>query len=1171
MAQGFVVTNNIIVDNGQYGIIEMHDLGANLYSNNIVYGHTNLNIALKNGNAAQNTLIVAPSTVFVNYQVNGSGDYHLKAASPAIDAGTSQGAPADDYDGVARPQGSAFDIGAYEYRPSASGTIALSAGAYTAAENAGAAVITVKRTGGGSGAASVRYATSNGTAAAGSDYTAAGGTLSWADGDSANKTFNITVLDDALVEAGETVNVTLSNAVGAALGTPNSAVFTITNDDTAAIDTSSPTAPGGLYASGVSSSAFALGWTASTDNTGVAGYRLDVSLNSGFSSFVAGYNSLNLGNVTSKAVSGLVAGATYYARLRAYDAAGNTSPGSAALSVQTAQVFAGSVNYYVAATGSDSYTAAQAQNPATPWKTIQKAVSSVSAGATVHVAPGTYSYTGASGRDGAIQGGASGTASARIRYVSDTKWGAKIISSGASAVWYNYGSYVDIEGFDITGDGAGGIYNSGSFCRIMGNHVHNIEGPANCATDPNGGAGIDNTNYSASDNDIIGNVVHDVGIVNCGARSSRVHGIYHSNLRGHIYNNITYHNSGYGIHTWHAPRDLVISNNLTFGNGASGIIVGAGDSPGGGIKADGFVVTNNISMNNGEYGIIEEGLTGTNNIYKNNLIYGNSAGGISLQNGNTHQNTVTADPKFVNFKADGSGDYHLSAVSPAIDKGTNQGAPADDYDGVARPRGSAFEIGAYEYVPSVSTAVPSFINVKDKGAKGDGFSDDTAAIQSAVDSLAAGGTVFVPDGVYMINGIANGWDGIRLKSNMTFRMASGAVLRAIPQVPGHYAVIRVRNASNVSIIGGTVQGERLGHLGPWGDDGASGGVTGQTGHTIGIHTSNNIFVGSVTVRDAWGDGIVVGESSVPVTNLTIANVVADNNRRQGVSITSADGVVIRDSIFKNTNGTLPSAGIDLEPDGNAVNGVKNVQILNSQLINNAGNQLDLYAGDQFQGIKPMSGIVVDGNTLVSNSSLKWGIRLTNLNNVRITNNHIASQYYGITFSGNSTGNIVTGNTIAAPRGAFSDDPGGNTTSGNTVVIDTSPPAAPGGLYASGISSSAFTLGWTASTDNVGVAGYRLDVSLNSGFSSFVAGYNNLDLGDVSSKTVSGLAANTLYYARLRAYDSAGNTSPNSVALSTATRAGPSSSPGTIEFSTGAYAVREQDGGAVITATRSGGS
>lgn len=44
-----------------------------------------------------------------------AGDYHLKAGSPLIDAGTSQGAPATDLDGDARPAGKAYDIGAYEY------------------------------------------------------------------------------------------------------------------------------------------------------------------------------------------------------------------------------------------------------------------------------------------------------------------------------------------------------------------------------------------------------------------------------------------------------------------------------------------------------------------------------------------------------------------------------------------------------------------------------------------------------------------------------------------------------------------------------------------------------------------------------------------------------------------------------------------------------------------------------------------------------------------------------------------------------------------------------------------------------------------------------------------------------------------------------------------------
>lgn len=76
------------------------------------------------------------------------------------------------------------------------------------------------------------YATSNGTATAGSDYTAMSGTLSWADGDTSNKTFYIPLLDDSSYEGDETVNLTLSNPTGLAiLGSPSSAVLTITEND----------------------------------------------------------------------------------------------------------------------------------------------------------------------------------------------------------------------------------------------------------------------------------------------------------------------------------------------------------------------------------------------------------------------------------------------------------------------------------------------------------------------------------------------------------------------------------------------------------------------------------------------------------------------------------------------------------------------------------------------------------------------------------------------------------------------------------------------------------------------------------------------------------------------------------------------------------------------------
>ena len=116
---------------------------------------------------------------------------------------------------------------------SSSGTTALSAASYSLQQNAGAVRVTVTRTGGSSGAAIVNYGTTDGTAVAGRDYTAASGALSWASGDASPKTFSVAVSNATPYTGTKTFSVALSGASGTALGAPSSSTVTVVGDATA--------------------------------------------------------------------------------------------------------------------------------------------------------------------------------------------------------------------------------------------------------------------------------------------------------------------------------------------------------------------------------------------------------------------------------------------------------------------------------------------------------------------------------------------------------------------------------------------------------------------------------------------------------------------------------------------------------------------------------------------------------------------------------------------------------------------------------------------------------------------------------------------------------------------------------------------------------------------------
>ncbi|HEX5410930.1 MAG TPA: choice-of-anchor D domain-containing protein [Terriglobia bacterium] len=354
-------------------------------------------------------------------------------------------------------------------------------------------------------------------------------------------------------------------------------------------------------------------------------------------------------------------------------------------------------NYYVSSSGSDS---SGNGSSGSPWATIQHASTQVGPGATVHVGPGTYA--------GDFETDTSGTSSARLTYISDTPWAAKIVNSSYSGslnqnVWDNEGSYVTIQGFDVSGKAFQGIGNGGSNVVIRGNHVHNVI-PSSC--NGNGGAGIDDHGNNSDD---IGNVVNDVGNFSLGA-CTYVHGIYADRTGGHVLNNIIYHNWSNGIQVWGpSPSGITISGNTVLTSGNDGLVIGSDNS-----AADLMVVTDNIFIHNANYGFDEQGATGTRNQYNNNLTYANAFGGYRLQTG-TQSATVESDPLLVNYQAapvfiqpsDAGKYFQLQSSSPAINAGTSQGAPATDFDGNARPQtrssGSGWDVGAFEYTGSTSS------------------------------------------------------------------------------------------------------------------------------------------------------------------------------------------------------------------------------------------------------------------------------------------------------------------------------------------------------------------------------------------------------------------------------------------------------------------------------------
>jgi parallel beta-helix repeat protein len=404
--------------------------------------------------------------------------------------------------------------------------------------------------------------------------------------------------------------------------------------------------------------------------------------------------------------------------------------------------------YYVSKSGNDGNSCAQAQSLATPKLTINAGVGCVAAGDTLLIRAGNYNE----GLQATFSSGTSWTNMVRIAsYPGDTVW-MKPLSNATSAGGLGFVilldanvSYIEFDGINLDGTNLSNPVFWPS--TNNGNNPHHIRlKNAEVIAGAIGGSGAvisgGHTLIGAiGSNEFINLTIHGGGLPGLCGYQCNSYGIYVAGPNNLVDGCNIYNTSAAGIQVYNAsgdpPNGNVIRNTrihdiTTTGslNQVWGIMVAGNNTQ----LYNDIIWNIKIGANNPGNAGITIGDGQSNNLIANNTIYNDSNTGIYVGNGssNTVQNNivyqVTGSPYIdtgsgtvqatnlfgVNplFVSPPTNNFQLQSASPAINAGTPISVVTTDINGVPRPQGSPYTIGAYQYSSGSSSTPAAPTNVR---------------------------------------------------------------------------------------------------------------------------------------------------------------------------------------------------------------------------------------------------------------------------------------------------------------------------------------------------------------------------------------------------------------------------------------------------------------------------